>query len=1049
MAKPQKQPVSINFSQGLNTKTDPWQLPPGQFLSLVNSVFVKGGLLQKRNGHRGLPALPDTSSTYATTLNDNLTAVGASIAALNAGSDAWVPKGTIAPMELTTLPLIRNSVNQTQCDAVIATNGLVCTVYTQTNTGTSTYKYAIADSVTGQNIVAPAAIPVSSGVVTGSPRVFLLGNYFVIVFTNVITAVSHLQYVAISTMTPTVVTANQDIASAYIPATTLSWDGAVTNNNLYIAYNNTTGGQSIKVTYLSASQAATGSTSTTPVTFASEIATIMSVCIDTTTTPNSPTIYVAYWDSAGSTGKIFAVSLSLTTKMSPTSVLTSGTVLNVTTAAQAGVCNYFYEVPNNYSYDSGVPSHYIAKRAITLPATVTTGTVSPAAGSAASGSIVARSVGLASKAFIVAGVEYLLAAYQSPYQNTYFLINGSTSVAAAPIAVAKLAYQNGGGYLTLGLPSVSIYDSTVSFAYLVKDFIAAQSTVSATPVAGAILGVYSQTGINLASYTLNTSVVTAEIAGNLHITGGFLWQYDGYLPVEHNFFLYPDSVEVTTSTSGGLLTDQDYFYAATYEWEDNQGNVYRSAASIEVKQTTSGGNTSSNTVNVPYLRLTYKIANPLKIVIYRWSVAQPVFYRVTSLTSVQTNVTASDSLAFVDTLADTAIVGNDILYTTGGVVEDINAPSFDSIFLFDDRLWGIDAEDKNLLLFSKQVIEATPVEMSDLFSIYVAPSIGAQGPTGPLKCGAAMDDKAILFKASAMSYVNGTGPDNTGANNQYSQPVFITSTVGCSNQKSIVLMPDGLMFEFKSEAGNQIWILTRGLGTDYIGAPVEAFTKNATVDSAVNIPGTNQVRFTLSSGITLMYDYYYKQWGTFVDVPAVSSCLYQGLHTFINSSGAAFQESPGSYLDGSRPVLMSFTTGWLNLAGVQGYQRAFFFYLLGKYYSPHKLFIELAYDYNDSARSSVLITPTNFSPPYGGDGDDEENPYGQQAKYGGPSSVENWRIFLKKQRCQSFQISLSEQFDPTLGVAAGAGLTLSGLNIIVGVKQGFRAISTTHSAGVS
>lgn len=1041
----QKQAIPLNFAQGLETKVDPWQVPLGKFLELENSIFTKGGMLQKRNGYGSLASLPNSSSTYLTTLNGNLTAVGSSISALNAGSGSWVSKGTFNPLGLSTLSLLRNSVNQSQCDSAISSNGLVCTVYTETNASVSVYKYAIADSTTGQNIVSPTVIPVSSGTVTGSPRVFLLNNLFVIVFTNVITATPHLQYIAISSSNPSVTTTNQDIASAYVSATTLSWDGVVANGNLYVAYNTTTGGQAIKITYLSFQAAALGQAPATPVTFATQIATMMSMCVDTTQA--NQTIYLSFYDSAGSTGKMLAIDLALTTKMSVTSVIASGTVLNLASAAQNGICTLYYEVSNNYSYDAAVPSHYIAYRKVTLPSTVTTGTVSPAAGSAASGTVSVRSVGLASKAFILNDVQYFLSVYQSTYQSTYFLINGTSSIASSPMVIAKLAYENAGGYLTVGLPNATIINDLVSVSYLIKDLVAAQSTSSAQPVANRVVGVYTQTGINLATFNFDQGVVSSDIAQNLHLSGGFLWSYDGYFPVEHNFFLYPDSIEVTTATGSGNLTAQDYYYVVCYEWEDNQGNVYRSAPSLPVKQTTTTAS-STNTVKVPFLRLTYKTQNPIKVVVYRWSVAQPVFYRVTSLTNVQLNSTSADSMSFGDDQADSAILGNDILYTTGGVVEDINAPAFDSVFLFDDRLWGIVSEDKNLLMFSKQVLESTPVEMSDLLTYYVAPSAGAQGPTGPLKCGAAMDDKLILFKASAMSYIGGSGPDNTGANSGYSpSPIFITSTVGCSNQKSIVFQPQGLMFEFQSEAGNQIWLLGRDLSTKYIGAPVEALTQNTTVQGAVNIPGTNQVRFTLSSGVTLLYDYYYDQWGTFTGVPAISSCVYQGVQAYLNSAGSVLQETPGSYVDGSRAVVMKFKTSWANLAGVQGYQRAYFFYLLGKYLSPHKIYLQIAYDYNESALHSVLIEPTNFSPIYGGSGDDEENPYGQQATYGGQSNVEDWRVFLKKQRCQSFQISFQEIYDSSLGVAPGAGLTLSGLNLVVGLKSGFKTISSRNSAG--
>ena len=115
-----KQPVNINFSNGIDTKMDPWQLPVGQFLRLQNSIFDKGGQLKKRNGYSSLPALPNCTYSYLTTFNNNLTAIGSNIAALNQTSNQWISKGSIQPLKkLNTLPLIRNSLNQTQNDSVV------------------------------------------------------------------------------------------------------------------------------------------------------------------------------------------------------------------------------------------------------------------------------------------------------------------------------------------------------------------------------------------------------------------------------------------------------------------------------------------------------------------------------------------------------------------------------------------------------------------------------------------------------------------------------------------------------------------------------------------------------------------------------------------------------------------------------------------------------------------------------------------------------------------------------------------------------------------
>lgn len=1113
-----KQAIDISFAQGLDTKTDPKRVQVGKFVSLENSVFTKGGLLQKRDGYSRLTSLPDTTYSYLTTLKDNLTAIGPNIAAYNNANDQWVQKGSIQPLSLKVLPVLRNNLNQTACDIAVASNGLACAVYLEINATTTTAKYVVFDSVTGQNVSAPAVIPVASGTVTGGMRVFVLGNNFILAFTNVITGTSHLQYVAVSTIDPSIVGTNTDIAASYIPASTLAWDGYVVGNNLFLAYNTTSGGQAIKVTYLSA-----GLTLASSVSFGN-IATMISVTADMSNAV-SPIIYVSFYDAAGSTGYTLAVNQSLHTVMTATQIISSGTALNIISVAQNGICSVAYEVSNSYSFTpgTGTATNYITGLTVTLPATVTTGTVSTPY-------IMIRSLGLASKGFIVDGIIYFLAAYSSSYQPTYFLINATRSTASSPVISAKLAYENGGGYLTTGLPSVTVIGTSAWIGYRFKDLLQAVNKGTALVTGTQTAGIYSQTGINLATFTMgSTHLDTAEIGNDLHLSGGFLWMYDGYLPTEHNFFLWPDvsptsppnpvntsavawtensvvtptgtfssgATTVVVSSASGIavgmtITDTSnayipagttitaisgttltisaattnagvgdnlsiqgnmpskpdgstltnaYYYQYVYEWTDNQGNAFRSAPSIPIAVTTTGAVTTGIvTLKIPTLRVTMKTANPVKIVVYRWSVGQQQYYQTTSITSPLLNSTTADSVTFVDTLADASILGNNLIYTTGGVVEDVNAPASDLLTLFDTRLWLVDAEDRNLLWFSKQVIEATPVEMSDLLTFYVPPTVATA--TGEITSIHPMDDKLIISKGgNSFVYINGAGPDNTGANNQYSQPIFITSTVGCDNQKSVVLIPQGLMFQ----SNKGIWLLGRGLDTDYIGAPVEDFTNGATVLSAVTVPGTNQVRFTLDSGTTLMYDYFYGQWGTFVNVPCVSSCIFEELHTFINEAGQVYQETVGSYLDGSSPVLMQFKTGPVRLGDLQGYQRAYYFYLLGTYMTPHKLVVSMTYDYADAPSQSVIISPTNYSTPYGSGA--SQSPYGQGNPYGGPGNLESWRIFLERQRCMAFSIAVQEVFDPTLDTVAGGGLTLSGINVVVAFKKGFRPQEAVNSAG--
>ena len=322
--------------------------------------------------------------------------------------------------------------------------------------------------------------------------------------------------------------------------------------------------------------------------------------------------------------------------------------------------------------------------------------------------------------------------------------------------------------------------------------------------------------------------------------------------------------------------------------------------------------------------------------------------------------------------------------------------------------------------------------MTDLQTIYVAPSTSSQVSTGDMKALVPMDDKLIIFKANAIYYLTGNGPDITGANNDYTDPAFITSTAGCSRPNSIINTPNGVMFQ--SDKG--IWLLGRDFSTNYIGAPVEAYN-NSKVISAVSVPGTNQVRFSLDTGQVLVYDYFFNQWSSFEGIPALSSVIYQGKHTFIDRYNRTFKEKAGYYLDGGgTPVTMRFKTAWFKMAGLQGFQRAYYFMLLGKYLSPHKLSMNIAYDYNQYPSQIATLTPENFSGYWGG-----LALWGSGGPWGGGTQVEQWRIFFTQQKCESFQISLQEYYDPSIGPQAGAGLTLSGINVIVGVKKGWNTLA--------
>jgi hypothetical protein len=989
----EKQAANISFGQGVDTKSDPWQVPAGKLLNLENAVFNRNNLLEKRKGFEDLVQINFPVKNLST-LNNTLLATGKNLYSLSSTTNTWSDKGLIEAVDLRVESLARTEEAIESVDAVVSESGLVCSVFSE---GGASY-YQITEQATGQQIVPAVALDAGGSLF----RTFILRQWFIISYmTN--DTVDKLRFIAIPIANPNMPMAPMDI-STQVSSDTAFYDGVVANDTFYVAWDSSDMGGGVRIAYINSSLIVSSS-----IRISNTAGDLIALANDQAS-PN-PIIYVTYYDAAGTTIYYRILDQTLLSLLAETSVNAIVTALNLTIQVNNGTGEIYYEVDNAYTY-AAINSNYIQKNTVDN------------AGNVGSNTVVIRSVGLASKAFFINDTIYMLTTYNSDLQPTYFLINSSGQV------VTKLAYQNAFGYI-LQLPNVSIHNLTASIAYLRKTQIQA---VNKSQGAANVSGIYALTGADLATFTFDVKQYSQETAFSAHMTGGQLWQYDGVKPVELGFHLYPEDLLATSSTGTGSMTAQQYFYIFTYEWTDAYGNIHRSAPSIPLGVLLVGPD-DTVTIDIPTLRVTAKTGiNNLRIVGYRWSTAQQTYYECTSILMPIINDVSIDSVSFVDDQADSDILGNNILYTTGGVIENIAPPANISQVLYKNRLFLVDAENRNSIWYSKQIIQNTPVEMSDLFTIYIPPTFEAKGGITAL---ASMDDKLIIFKADAIYYLVGIGPDNAGNNNDFTDPVFITSTVGVTNQSSIVSTPAGLMFQ--SDKG--IWLLGRDLSTNYIGADVEAYN-NFNVTSAVSIPGTNQIRFSLDNRRFLVYDYYFNQWGTFTFLEAIDSLIYQGRHTYIEDDGQIRQESLSQYLDGSKPVLMSFTTAWLKLTNLQGFQRTYFFYLLANYLTPHKLAVNVAYDYNEAPSQTSIINPFNFNPAWGSD-----VVWGASSPWGGQSSVEQFRIFLSKQKCQSIQISVSEIFDPSKNVPAGAGLTFSGLNIVIGAKKGFPTLPAKQSVG--
>lgn len=1023
-----KQSISVNFGQGIDTLNDPNQLPLGKFTSLQNSQFVQGeggGKLNKRFGFTPLTSLPDANSSYLTTYRGGLVALGKDLKTYFGKSAIWGPSFPYTPITLSTTPLSNTAASQVQIDTAISPNGLICmtcatNVAALSQSPPGPYGYTIFDQATGNQVVAFTQIVPLTGELDYpyAPKVFALGDYFGVVFGATTGSTGTLQCLQISTKN-TASASYSTIGANYYPintGSTSSFDGVVASNSLYLSWNtrytSATGnisGQSLGSTFSSGGV----------VVIASASASLISVCADITKSP--PTIWTSGFLVGTGSGTIVATNIASGYKpIFSAKTYTSSQSANLASVAQNGVMSLYSEIPQTFvlGTNSNIAGVFITSNFInTINVIQSTASVS-------TNSTLIRGMGLASKGFIVNSSSYFMGVYNSSpdsLQSTYFL------VASNSLQVAKLEYGNAQGYINGTLPSVSVTGSSASLGYIYNtalNNVNKSTNVSSSSQVGVVT--YASTGTALVNLEFNPNkIVSTELGDNLNINGGFLWAYDGQTVAEHNFHLYPDYLIASSlGVSGSLssLSAQSYFYVGLYEWRDAKGNIFRSAPSIPQQVSLSGATPYITTITMPSIRVTNKsyfgggTVSLINVKVYRWSANQQNYY----LAGTAANSLTSDTVLIIDNQSDSQILGNELLYTTGGVLEDSATPACAAVTAFDTRLWMIDSEDDNLLLYSKPMVEGAPVEMSDLQTYFVPPNVSGTQSTGGVKSFAAMDDKLILFKKNTIYYISGTGPDATGANSQYSPPIFITGGVGCSNQKSIVLMPNGLMFQ--SDKG--IWLLGRDLSISFIGKEAEDFN-NSEIFSSFVVPGTNEARFTLgSSKMTLMYDYFAGQWAQISGVPNIYSTIYENKHTFLSSSGSVSQQSTSSFADGGTPTTMSFTTGWINLAGLQGYVRAYRMYILGKFYSPHTYTMGIAYDYNPTIIQTATINPTNSS--------------------GSGSFIEQWQINFQNQQTQSFQLTFNEIASST----AGQGLSLSGIKLVIGMNKDFpRNIGVANKTG--
>jgi hypothetical protein len=355
-----------------------------------------------------------------------------------------------------------------------------------------------------------------------------------------------------------------------------------------------------------------------------------------------------------------------------------------------------------------------------------------------------------------------------------------------------------------------------------------------------------------------------------------------------------------------------------------------------------------------------------------------------------------------DTAADADIVDNQLLYTQGGILQNDQAPSSKFMVSGGNRIFLGGLEEKDEVAYSKKQLFSESIFFSDFFRIRIAS--GTNSDKTKISALGYMDGKLIVFREESIYFIQGDGPTETGLPvNGFSEPEIIQSDVGCSDSKSVISMPDGLMF--KSKKG--IYLLSRSMQVSYIGAAIEDYNSEAIIASML-APKFNEVRFYTSGMNCLTYNYLFQVWSVSTGQTSVDAETYRNTVSLIKSN-KIFSESEAVFKDGTSFYVMKFISPWLKVNLVQGYVRAYQLWIIGDYKSAHTLKCKVYFDYDDTVFEEYsLVYDSSSSPQY------------------------QFTISLPRQKVESMKFEI---FDAD-HAGTGESYDLSNIQIELGIKAG-------------
>jgi hypothetical protein len=1034
----QDQLIPINLGNGVDTKTDPKAVVAGKFLRVENGIYTNVDRVTKRNGYTLVPTTISGGGSLSSPkmihgYNDELVAADSEkLYSYSNSQTAWVEKGDYLSTQLSRLSIDQSTLNSGYVDSVMLGNLAIYVWSTiggasaSLTIGSSVY-LCVIDTTTDTVIYGP----------TAQNSALLTTNYYpfpvrVVLLGGTVPALAYLNEAATDIVMRTVsfpgsgvvtVSAAQSITTNYLdvgpfPIPGTSFDIAQTSTGGVIFYSNTTG---VTVSTLDTSGAVTASDSIVDADATSPV--------HVSVNSNNGSIWVYWCDTNVTTDLVYAVySSALAVTLAKTTVYSS---------VQNDIVTNIICVSNSATQQTVFYGRYRTTSSTNILTDTTIYQTVTSAGVVSSSTIYANGVSPFSNPVLVGSSYYAVFIYRGavlsvggdyfdPQSQPTFFILKISPVPASAFIIPPCAARFGSGIANTSATLANIIRFTPNLVAVSSTKISfpcglASSTVVTGYYAGVNLLPAGAPGVFSYSFDFDgeDSFKPTNCCDVAVLNGGMISLYDGTDVSEFGFHLYPEIASLTASGASGLAAGT-YSYIAIFQWTDALGNLHQSAPSLPVEITIASPQTITINVSAAYLSKKPGVSAAL----FRTQNGGSIYYRVddpTFLTeasgigAISQRVIGGAS-SFVDTLDDSLIAGNLQAYTypASSVLENTTPPPSMILLAHNNRLWFVDAENPNTEWYTKSYSPGTGLSPSGFMTQTIDPKFGN------ITALAEMDEKLITLKENGIFVQSGDGVNDVGSGSTLSFPQVVPSDVGCSELKSVVPTPTGVMFK----SLNGIYMIDRKLNCVYIGAEVEQYNSQA-ITSANIITGKSQIRFLCSTGLTLVYDYIFNKWSTFSNHTGISATDWNGTYVYLRTNGAIYKEASGTYTDNSTAYALLLQTSWLALGGIQGFQRVKRLIMLGDYANgasaSHGISISAAYDFSTTFQTAISYL------------------FGAASS----SGVFQYRERLPIQKCDSISLLIQEL---TTGDSAEY-IDLTNMSFEAGVKKGANKLGGTKSVG--